>query len=1664
MRCVAERGNEILSDSALVASEKTRLAHDANDGPIVSSEQISKNCRAPWTFAGKNSHCIRRVKSRELCGCSLFIFPSDNHTNFQFKVFKRRMTMKQILARLRSLTARRKQDSRRLLRRQLTKSFENLEHRRVLAAGVLDPSFGEAGIVTTDIGAVVSSDDNAETVSIQQPDGKVLVAGRVYSRSHGSGFAVTRYNGDGSLDEDFGDSGTSFQTGRNISTVYGMDLQSDGRIVVAGNNRIVRLDAEGDLDNSFGTNGILVTSTTIQDIKVVTNNQIVIGGYLYVDSEARSEFAVAKYESDGSELNTTFGEQGITAFGFGNNHDDYGRDLEIASDGSIFVAGSTYDRTNSSLSTNGDFAAIKLDSDGNVVWSFRHDGGERSEQAYASAIDSENRLLLAGYSGSNSFSTLRVTSTGNLDLAFGGGIVETNFSGGSSYANSVVTDSSGSVFVSGYAYQQSTDYDFAVVKFLEDGSLDADFGESGTARIDIFGDYDYARDIALQDDGRIVIAGTAYNPKGIRYRGDFATVRLMPSGELDNSFGDSGIVTTDIKPTPPSDDFGEAISTQQPDGKLLVAGRVYADGTSGFAITRHLADGSIDETFGVEGKAFFNVLGIDNVEGLALQSDGKILVAGYHHIARLTPDGASDAEFGIEGILNTQFTIQDLTVTANNKIVIGGNSYIDSVSRNDLYVAQYLADGSGLDTAFGVDGVRTFEFASNHEDYGRDLAIGSDGSIFLGGSTRDRSNTRASTYGDYAAIKLDSAGQVVWAYRGDGGQRYEDIQSVDVDSENRLVMATSSNTNDFQVMRLTANGDLDTTFGSGLASADFASEDYSTADYVSSVIVDSENNVFVAGSSNQQTTSNDFAVAKFLVDGTLDQNFNGNGKQTIDFAGGSETLNGILVQADGSIVLAGTAYNTNNRSYDFALARLTGTGDLDAAFDQDGTLLQDIRPNFSPPTNDVGEAISLQQPDGKILVAGRVYGRYVSGFAVTRYHGDGTLDESFGDAGKAYFDGNLISSVSGMDLQSDGKIVVAGFSRIARIDTDGSLDTSFGSNGYVYSPATIQGIKIVADNKIIVGGNRYIDSTSRSDFVVTRYLSDGSDLDTTFGDQGVATFGFADNHDENAYDLAIGNDGSIFLGGQVYDRSDSSATTYGDFAAIKLTADGSVVWSFRHDGGERYERIEAIDADNQNRLLLAGDGRNNDFNVMRLTEEGDLDLSFGGGVVVTDFAGDNDIAQTVLVDSTGQVLVGGSSANTSTRMDFALAKFLSDGTLDSNFGDSGQVTVDISGSNDYVRGIAEQADGKIVIAGYAEDPNATSYRNDIALTRLLINNVPVASDVNVSTDEDSSVASVSLTFTDADLGDTHTFEFDTSETLGLVINNGDGTFNYDPNGQYEWLPVGETAADTFSYTVADNEGASSTATVTVTIVGTNDSPTASLGVANVQQARDSAQVVFELGDAADIDSESLRYSFALSTDALASDFESANELAVAEFSFEAGFTGTVYGAVIDQDNGRNVYALNVIVGTRDADTLTGTSSNDLIIGLGKNDTINAANGSDFVFGGGGDDTIDGGKHRDFIDAGDGNDVIQVRDNWAEFDTLAGGGGFDTVVNTDASRDIRFNQFLSTGNDWDLEKLDAKGRKVLSNSGPNTLDFRDVQMVGVAGVYAQGGNDTVLASD
>ncbi len=293
---------------------------------------------------------------------------------------------------------------------------------------------------------------------------------------------------------------------------------------------------------------------------------------------------------------------------------------------------------------------------------------------------------------------------GDLDPTFGvGGTVTTDF-GAFEQASALVLQPDGKLVAAGGSGSRYSD-DFALARYLPDGSLDPTFGVGGKATAD-FGGHDFANDLVLQPDGKLVAAGFHFSLPGQFF--DFALARFLPDGSLDPTFGVGGEVTTHFE--------GAAVAEAmvlQPDGKLVAAGNVTSN-TYAFALARYLPNGSLDPTFGVGGKVTTDG-GV--AEALVLQPDGKLVAAGGSAtgvdiadfaLARYLPDGSLDAGFGIGGKITTDFGLQAerayaLVLQPDGKLVAAGSGTHGPAVAFDFALARYLPDGS-LDATFGTDG------------------------------------------------------------------------------------------------------------------------------------------------------------------------------------------------------------------------------------------------------------------------------------------------------------------------------------------------------------------------------------------------------------------------------------------------------------------------------------------------------------------------------------------------------------------------------------------------------------------------------------------------------------------------------------------------------------------------------------------------------------------------------------------------------------------------------------------------------------------------------------------------------------------------------------------------------------------------------------------------
>lgn len=323
--------------------------------------------------------------------------------------------------------------------------------------------------------------------------------------------------------------------------------------------------------------------------------------------------------------------------------------------------------------------------------------------ANAMSIQYDGKIILSGFCNA-SFTLLKYTPDGHLDPSFGtGGIVKTIHKTGEDRSSATLVLGDGKIVVAGSLYNNNA-MDFAMVRYQPDGNWDTTFGKRGLIIRSIREGDDAATSMALQPDGKVIVAGSSNNGN---YE-DFALVRFNYDGSLDRSFGDNGMIISNIS----SGDDQIAAVALQPDGKIVAAGSSNTD----FCVARYLPGGEPDRSFGVNGivvKSLQN--GEDLAKSVAIQPDGKIVVAGSSFngdsfdfaIARFTPQGRLDQTFGKEGILLTSVRDGDdkvyaMTLQPDGKIIVAGSS--DNGSADDIALMRINSKGSP-DESFGNKGV-----------------------------------------------------------------------------------------------------------------------------------------------------------------------------------------------------------------------------------------------------------------------------------------------------------------------------------------------------------------------------------------------------------------------------------------------------------------------------------------------------------------------------------------------------------------------------------------------------------------------------------------------------------------------------------------------------------------------------------------------------------------------------------------------------------------------------------------------------------------------------------------------------------------------------------------------------------------------------------------------
>ena len=352
---------------------------------------------------------------------------------------------------------------------------------------------------------------------------------------------------------------------------------------------------------------------------------------------------------------------------------------------------------------------------------------------------------------------------------------------------------------------------------------------------------------------------------------------------------------------------------------------------------------------------------------------------------RFNTSGSLDASFGSGGKVLTDFgaasddTASAVAIQQDGRVVVAG--YSDAAGGGDFALARYNADGS-LDTTFGSGGKVLTDFGSASNDFAADIEVQPNGKIVVAGSSRASGNY------DFAVVRYDTDGSFDTGF-GSGGKVLTDLGAAQIDQASALTIqqggkivvaghSDAGGSRDFALVSYNPDGGLDTGFGSGgkvLTDLGAAS-----LDYANSIEVQPNGKIVAAGAGDALGVG-DFALVRYNADGSLDAGFGASGKVLTDLGSASyDEAQALAIRQDGKIVAVG--YSDAVSSSDFALVRYNADGSLDAGFGSGGKVLS----GFGPSIGSEAFAVAIQS-DGKIVAAGDALVNGNEDFAIARYQG-----------------------------------------------------------------------------------------------------------------------------------------------------------------------------------------------------------------------------------------------------------------------------------------------------------------------------------------------------------------------------------------------------------------------------------------------------------------------------------------------------------------------------------------------------------------------------------------------------------------------------------------------------------------------------------------------------
>lgn len=734
------------------------------------------------------------------------------------------------------------------------------------------------------------------------------------------------------LDQGFGSDGVvSIDLGLNSNDIAYDAVLSGGGILMVGSTEnlepqgVLARFANGALDLAFGNGGkvFFANAKVANDIKLLSDGKIAVAGM------SNTGVFVARLNANGS-LDTSFGTNGYYRF-YANQPESHAVnvDMALSDDGSIFLTG-----TISIAGTNNtNFYIVKLTTDGSPDATFDGDGvlysaaGSLSRTSHTIIVQPDGKPVISGSFVSGPYSdwlVARYSATGAPDLTFNTtGIKSISFFDNPEEAKCLVLQPDGKIVIGG---NTTSDNDpttfFALARLTPDGQFDLSFSSDGRA----FSGYSYenasATSILLDAEGSVYLGG--YSNRNGSF--DYQILKYLANGVRDNGFGTNGFLfpgnsTTDqignflawdMTTTPPSLVIGggssnkfHAINTSQialiapvslaegigegrdidylSDGTYITSGYVYdsENWQNRFYITKLLANGDLDSSFSGDGKIMLDHDGMESYEVRhVVQPDGKTVIAAGNLIARLLPNGVADETFGDMGKVVMDpfdFFSHDVGVDSNGKILMAGHTTPFAMKRLN-------ADGTP-DTTFGENGDLHFGFNGHAEKF----TFQPDGKILVSGFAYDPDH-----FMDSVIARVDANGSLDATFGQDGivtlAQEGDDtIPTFELLPDGKILVAVVNYENGTDLIRLNANGSIDSGFGNSGVVTGLPS--------VSSSALDNDGRLILAGA----------RIRRFSTDGIPDLLFGNAGEISINEYGNEfgMTAKTIKVQPDDKIIAIG---------------------------------------------------------------------------------------------------------------------------------------------------------------------------------------------------------------------------------------------------------------------------------------------------------------------------------------------------------------------------------------------------------------------------------------------------------------------------------------------------------------------------------------------------------------------------------------------------------------------------------------------------------------------------------------------------------------------------------------------------------------------------------------